>query len=108
MSIYMIAHVKLTDDAWVPDYAAKVHHIVHKHGGKYLARSANITNLEGEPPDSTVIGILEFPTLDDARAFVSDPEYAPLAAARRKGSVAKFYAIDNTDAVGTIPYLQKP
>ena len=108
MSVYMIADVKLTDDAWVPDYATNVHHIVHKHGGKYLARSANITALEGSLPDTTVIGILEFPTLDAARAFVSDPDYAPFAAARRKGSVGKFYAIDNTDVAGTIPYLQKP
>jgi len=108
MSVYLIADVKLTDDAWVPAYAEKVHHIVHKHGGKYLSRSANITSLEGTPPDSTVIGILEFPTLDAARAFVSDPDYAPFAEARRKGSVGKFYVIDNSDVAGTIPYLQKP
>ena len=108
MSVYMIADVKLIDDAWVPDYASKVHHIVHKHGGKYLSRSANITALEGPAPDTTVIGILEFPTLNAAQAFVSDPDYAPFAQARRKGSVGKFYVVDNTDVAGTIPYLQKP
>ena len=47
MAVFMIAEVKVTDDSWIPDYAAKVHEIVHKHGGKYLSRSANITPLEG-------------------------------------------------------------
>ena len=51
MPVYLIADVKVTDESWIPDYAANVHDIVHKHGGKYLSRSANITNMEGEPLD---------------------------------------------------------
>ncbi|WP_223252128.1 DUF1330 domain-containing protein [Paracoccus mutanolyticus] len=27
MTVYLIAEVKVTDDAWVPDYAARVHEI---------------------------------------------------------------------------------
>ncbi len=37
MAHYMIATVKVTDDSWIPGYAVKVHEIVHRHGGKYLA-----------------------------------------------------------------------
>ena len=48
MAVYLIAEIKVTDDKWVPDYAASVHPIVEKHGGKYLSRSANIKILEGE------------------------------------------------------------
>ena len=28
MSVFLIANVKVTDEAWLPDYAAKVHDIV--------------------------------------------------------------------------------
>ena len=49
MSMYLIANIEVTDDAWVPGYAEHVHEIVHKHGGKYLSRSGNITTVEGEP-----------------------------------------------------------
>jgi uncharacterized protein (DUF1330 family) len=28
----LIAQVKVNDDSWIPDYAANVHDIVHKHG----------------------------------------------------------------------------
>ena len=31
MTVYVIADIKVTDDRWVPAYAASVHDIVHKH-----------------------------------------------------------------------------
>src|SRR5262250_2002496 len=31
MTVYVIADIKVTDDGWVPAYAASVHDIVHKH-----------------------------------------------------------------------------
>lgn len=37
MTAYVIADIKMNDPKWVPAYAASVHDIVHKHGGKYLA-----------------------------------------------------------------------
>ena len=66
MSVYLIADVKVTDESWIPDYAANVHDIVHKHGGKYLSRSANITNIEGEPLDTTLIALIEFPVTENS------------------------------------------
>ena len=107
MPVYLIADVKVTDEAWIPDYAANVHEIVHKHGGKYLARSANITNMEGEPLDTTMIALLEFPSLESARAFANDSEYASFGQSRRDGSVSRLNVIDDTDVAGTIPYLTK-
>ena len=107
MSVYLIADVKVTDESWIPDYAANVHDIVHKHGGKYLSRSANITNIEGEPLDTTLIALLEFPSLESAQSFVNDPEYAKYGQARRDGSVSRFNLIDDTDVAGAIPYLGK-
>jgi uncharacterized protein (DUF1330 family) len=105
MANYLIAQVKVNDDSWIPDYAAKVHDIVHRHNGKYLARSANITTLEGDQSDASLVAVIEFPTMDDLQAMVSDPEYAPFAEARQAGSDSQLMAIDSTDAAGTIPYL---
>lgn len=107
MTVYLIADVKVTDDKWVPSYAASVHDLVHKHGGKYLSRSGNVTILEGKPLDTTLIALLEFPSADAVRAFITDPEYAPYAAARQAGSESRFQLIDDTDLAGTIPYLPK-
>jgi uncharacterized protein (DUF1330 family) len=96
-----------TDDGWVPAYAASVHDIVHKHGGKYLSRSGNVKTLEGKPLDTTFIALLEFPSAEAVKAFATDPKYAPYAAARQAGSESRFQLIDDTDVAGTIPYLPK-
>ena len=107
MSAFLIANVKVTDDAWIPEYAAKVHDIAARHGGQYLSRSGNIRTFEGEEPDVSMIALIRFPTMEALEAFVNDPEYAPLAKARQAGSVSRFYAVDDTDVAGTIPYLAK-
>ena len=104
MSVYLIAQLGMNDDSWVPDYASHVHDIVHKHNGKYLSRSANVTPLEGDAP-ADIIAIVQFPTLADAEAFAGDPDYAPYKDARRAGTNSVFCVIDDTDVAGTIPYL---
>jgi uncharacterized protein (DUF1330 family) len=107
MSVYMIADIRVTDDKWLPAYAASVHDLVHKHGGKYLARSGNVKTLEGKPLDTTLIALLEFPSPDAVKAFATDPKYVPYAAARQHGSESRLHLIDDTDLAGTIPYLPK-
>jgi uncharacterized protein (DUF1330 family) len=104
MSVFLIADIKVTDGAWVPAYVSKVHDIVHRHGGRYLARSGNIEKLEG-PTDADVIALIEFPSRRAAEAFADDPHYAPFAAARQRGSESRLRLIDDSDVAGTISYL---
>lgn len=107
MTVFLIAEVKVTDPAWIPDYAAEVHEIAARHGGRYLSRSGNIEDLEGEPTDVTLIALIQFPSRADALAFANDPAYAPFGAARKAGSISHFRLIDDTDLAGSIPYLAK-
>jgi uncharacterized protein (DUF1330 family) len=103
----MIADIKVTDNKWVPAYATSVHDLVHEHGCKYLARSGNVKTLEGKPLDTSLIAILQFPSHEAVNAFLTDPRYAPFAAARKDGSESRFQLIDDTDLAGTISYLPK-
>jgi uncharacterized protein (DUF1330 family) len=107
MPVYLIANVKVLDESWIPEYAEKVHDIVHRHGGKYLSRSANIDTVEGDAPDLTLIALIEFPSRDALSAFMEDPEYAPFGAARKAGTISTMVVVDDTDVAGTIPYLGK-
>jgi uncharacterized protein (DUF1330 family) len=107
MSAYLIADIKVTDNAWVPAYAASVHELVARHGGRYLSRSGNVKTMEGHPLDTTLIAVIEFPDGTAAADFVADPDYAPFLAARRAGSESRFQLIDDTDLAGTIPYLTR-
>lgn len=107
MAAYLIASVLVKDDKWVPEYAARVHDIAAKHGGKYLSRSGNIDILEGDPLEATLIALIQFPDKAAAKAFVNDPEYAPYAKARQDGTVSRFQLVDDTDIAGAIPYLTR-
>ncbi len=107
MAVYLIADVKVTNDAWIPAYAAEVHDIVGKHGGKYLSRSGNVRTIEGEPLDTSLIALLEFPSMEAVDSFTNDPAYAEHCEARRAGSISRFHVIDDTDIAGSIPYLPK-
>ena len=107
MSAFLIAQVKVTDPAWIPDYAAKVHDIAARHGGRYLSRSPNVRLLEGEAPDVSLVALIQFPNVEAAEAFAKDPDYAPFVQTRQAGSVSNFFVIDDTDLAGAIPYLPK-
>ena len=107
MTAYVIADIQVTDPFWVTDYAASVHDLVARHGGRYLSRSGNVKTLEGQPLETTLIALMAFPTPADAVNFVGDPDYAPYVSARRDGSNSRFQMIDDTDLAGTIPYLPK-
>ncbi|MDT1061627.1 DUF1330 domain-containing protein [Paracoccus sp. CPCC 101403] len=108
MTVYLIAELKVTDEAWLPEYVTHVHRIAARHNGRYLSRSTNVETLEGVPRDVTGIALLEFPSRDDVMALIGDPEYRPYREARRRGSICHYRLIDDTDIAGSIPYLGKP
>ena len=107
MAVYVIADIKVTNDSWVPDYAGNVHDIVHKYGGKYLSRTANINTVEGEGLDTTLVALIEFASMEALQNFAGSEEYAPYAKARQEGSISRFHVLDDADLAGTIPYLPK-
>lgn len=107
MSVYAIADIKVTDDSWLPNYAANVHEIVEKHGGKYLSRTKNITTVEGEGLDTTIVAIIQFPSMIALQNFAGDPEYTQYREARQAGSITRLHILDDSDAAGTIPYLPR-
>jgi uncharacterized protein (DUF1330 family) len=94
MPAYLLGGLEVRDTSWVERYRATVPSLVAKHGGKYLARGGAMEKLEGGSPLPTTFVILEFPTLDEARAFYRDPEYAPFIRLRQSGSNAELLLVD--------------
>ena len=88
MTAFLIADIKVTDDKWVPDYAASVHDLVHKHGGKYLSRSGNVKTLEGAPLDTSLIAIMSFP-IGESSGVLRYRSRLRSASPRRAGAAAK-------------------
>lgn len=97
MTAYSVLAVTPTDDSWIPGYIEPVGKIIAKHGGKYIARTANHEQVEGEDQPAALRVILEWPDAQAARDFVNDPDYAPYLEARHKGSTSVHFIIDGKD-----------
>jgi len=96
MAAYVVGEVTVTDDAWVEEYGAKIEHSIGQHGGRFIARGSPDEKLEGKRPLPNSLVIIEFPTLDLARAWYHDPDYKPLIALRQTGSTCEITLIDGS------------
>jgi uncharacterized protein (DUF1330 family) len=94
MAAYAIGRLEMRNPSWVQEYGPKTAALVAKHGGKYLVRGGAMERLEGEGKLPSVIVVLEFPTMAQARAWYNDPEYAPLIKLRQSGSDLDFILVE--------------
>jgi uncharacterized protein (DUF1330 family) len=94
MAAYMIGRIQLRDTSWLEKYRATVPSIVARHGGKYLVRGGQMDRLEGTEPLPSSYVVIEFPTMEKARAFYDDPEYKPFIELRKKGSDLEMVAVE--------------
>ncbi|SHO53401.1 DUF1330 domain-containing protein [Desulfopila aestuarii] len=97
MKYYAVAEVNVTSPHWVGPYLAHVNQIVERYGGKYLARTSNIDQVEGTDSVPQTAVILEFPSREAAYGFYNSPEYTPLREAGKEGSFGKFYFVAGED-----------
>ena len=86
-----------TSEDWIPSYVESVGALVHKHGGSYLARTANFERLEGTGEDPAAFVMIAWPNKEAGLAFMSDPDYQPFLQARLAGSVSHHFLIDGND-----------
>lgn len=97
MTYYSVLEVTPTRDDWVPAYVGAATALVAQHGGRYLARTASHERLEGAGEAVGLRVIIEWPSKEAAKAFMSDPGYAPQLEARTNGSVSHHFLIEGKD-----------
>lgn len=83
MTAYWIAHVTVTDPAAYAGYQALAPVAFAAHGARFLARGGSAEVLEGSVLDRHVV--IEFPSLEAARACYHSPDYQA-ARAHRDGA----------------------
>jgi len=83
MTAYVIVDIEVLDPAGYEEYKKLAPAAVKLFGGKYLARGGPNETLEGDWRANRLV-ILEFPTVEQAKAWLNSPEYAPARALRHK------------------------
>ena len=97
MAYYSVLAVTPTNEDWILDYIGPANALVAQHGGHYLARTANHERLEGEGEEAALRIIIEWPSKEAAKAFMSDPAYVPHLKARTAGSNSHHFLIEGKD-----------
>ena len=96
MPAYLIAQVQIHDSEIYQRYIARSPAIIAKHGGRFLARGGATEILEGDAHERRVV-IIEFPSMEAARAFYNSPEYQQAKKIRTPVADAQFVIVQGTE-----------
>lgn len=93
MPAYLIVEVYNHDTGWLAAYRDNVPQIVAAFGGRYVARTLHAVAIEGDDALPDTLAILEFPSIEAAKAMLAAPEYQPYRQARIAGATTRMLAI---------------
>ncbi len=93
MAAYIIARVDVTDPEKYAGYQRRTPAAVARFGGRFIVRGGDSVALEG-PEETRRIVVIEFPTLDRAKAFYDSEDYRTAKKFRDGAAEAQFLAIE--------------
>lgn len=93
MSAYVIVDVEVTNPEGYEGYKKLAQAAVALYGGKYLARGGKNETLEGDWKTNRLV-ILEFESVEQAKAWLNSPEYAPARALRHQYAQSKMVVVE--------------
>jgi len=88
MAGYIVADVEITDPEEYQRYVKQVPPTVERYGGKFLVRSGQPETIEGDWKTKRVV-IIEFPSVEQAKAWYESAEYSAIAGIRHRSTVSK-------------------
>ena len=93
MTAYCIAYESINDPNTFEEYRRQVMATLEAHGGRFIVRGGATECVEGAwDAERTVV--IEFPSMDQARAWYHGEAYQELAAIRREASTADFVLVE--------------
>lgn len=95
MSAYVIVDIEVTDPEGYKEYARLAPETVTLYGGRYIARGGQNETLEGEWQAKRLV-ILEFPSVDQAKAWLNSAEYSSARALRHKYAKTNMVVVEGT------------
>jgi uncharacterized protein (DUF1330 family) len=91
MAGYILVNVEVLDPVGYQQYTAQVPDTVARFGGKFLIRAGANETLEGEWEPHRIV-LLEFPSVEQARAWYDSPEYQAIIPLRQRYSRTHFFS----------------
>ena len=93
MPAFVIANITIVDPVRYEDYRRMVPATLVPFGGRFVARGGQTEVLEGDWRPSRLV-LLEFPSVERARAWWNSPEYAEARALRQATSTGTLIILE--------------
>lgn len=93
MPAYVIGNIEVTDPELYEDYKALVPASLEPYDGRFVVRGGELEPLEGDWLPKRFV-VLEFPSLERARAWFDSADYQAAAAIRRRASRGTLLLVD--------------
>lgn len=93
MAAYFIVEVEVTDPVAYDRYRPLAGASVARHGGKFIVRGGKTESLEGGWDPKRIV-VLEFPSMDAAKAFYHSPDYQEALKIRLAASRSKMILVE--------------
>ena len=88
---YYVAEIDVHDvDVYKTKYVPFVSATLAPYGGKYLAAGGKTEGVEGAPPAKRVV-ILQFPSMDKAKAWYGSKEYGEIKPVRHAAATTRSF-----------------
>jgi uncharacterized protein (DUF1330 family) len=98
MSAYVIVDIDVKDAEGYKEYVKAAPPTLALYGGRYIARGGANETLEGEWRANRLV-ILEFPSTEQAKAWLNSPEYAPARALRHKYARTNMVLVEGVGSI---------
>lgn len=92
MAAYVIVDVEVLDPEPYDEYRRGVPATLERYGGRFVVRGGAAETLEGEWRPQRVV-VLEFPSVERAKAWHASPEYAAILPIRRRHARTTFLTV---------------
>ncbi|HEX4943520.1 MAG TPA: DUF1330 domain-containing protein [Usitatibacteraceae bacterium] len=96
MTAYVIAEVDVANPEGYSAYTQIVPATISRYGGRFLVRGGAAEVLEGDWPKLRRV-IIEFPSVEAARAWWDSPEYEKPKSMRRANSTGRLILLEGFD-----------
>ena len=93
MKAYVIVDVAISDPARYEDYKKLTPGSLVPYEGKFIVRGGQSETLEGTWQPGRIV-VLEFPSMEQAKAWWSSEGYAPAKAIRQSASVTQMIVVE--------------
>ena len=92
MAGYIVVDIEITDPNEYQTYAKQTAATIERYGGKFVVRGGEPETLEGDWKTKRLV-IIEFPSIEQAKAWYNSPEYSAIIGIRHHSAISKMLLV---------------